>query len=127
MEECLNWPEEDIIDIAVEDWNPQEHTDDIHSANDTPETNSDLLQVNQVAVDTIENCPIHDPLEEHFDTMEEEFGDIFEEAMEEEVDHCDIVFEDAQEELDATVNGPQEAQECTEERHAVTLVASVNK
>ena len=25
MEEHLNWPEEDIIDIAVEDWNPQEH------------------------------------------------------------------------------------------------------
>ena len=46
MEEHLNWPEEDIIDIAVEDWNPQKHTDDIHSANDTPETNSDLIQVN---------------------------------------------------------------------------------
>ena len=114
MEEHLNWPEEDIIDIAVEDWNPQEHTDDIHNANNTPETDSDLIQVNQAAVDTIENHLVHDPLEECFDTMEEEFGDIFEDAMEEEVDHCDIVFQDAQEAHDTTRDESPEAAECKE-------------
>ena len=60
----------------------------------------------------MENCLVHDPLEEFFDTMEEEFGDIFEDAMKKEVDCCDIVFHDAKGELDATSDESPEAGEC---------------
>ena len=77
MEEYLNWPEEDIIDIAVEDWNPQEHTDDVFSTPRDYQTESELVQVNNSAVDSMENYLIHDPLEEYFDTMEEKFLKVF--------------------------------------------------
>ena len=50
-EHCSFPYHEDIIDRAVDDWNPQEHTDDTHSANKDLDTKSDMFQVNHSTVD----------------------------------------------------------------------------
>ncbi len=75
MEEYLKTPEESILDVAIEHWNPQEHTQDmLHK--------KPPVQVNQIACINQEeiNNLIYDPvdmnvIETFFDTYDEEFWD----------------------------------------------------